>query len=121
MLRKKDEKLSVGYLKATKSNAEKELARAEESLIDARCDVAAWRLIIFECNKELAKKVVNGMRKANVKVEVLIVKLTLAFITFLVLLTIVAGCQTVKGVAGDTGWILTKMSENIVVEQERSK
>jgi len=29
-----------------------------------------------------------------------------------------AGCQTVKGVTGDSGWILTKMSKNIQTEQE---
>lgn len=29
-----------------------------------------------------------------------------------------AGCQTVKGVAGDSAWLLQKASDNIVVEQD---
>ena len=28
----------------------------------------------------------------------------------------VSGCQTVKGIAGDSGWILTKVSDNITTE-----
>ncbi len=40
-----------------------------------------------------------------------IVLATIIFVT--------TGCQTVKGVTGDAGWILTKVSENIKVEQEK--
>ena len=29
----------------------------------------------------------------------------------------VSGCQTVKGIAGDSGWILTKVADNIQTEK----
>ncbi len=43
-----------------------------------------------------------------------------ACINILVLSVILfcSGCQTLKGVTGDTGWMLTKLSENINTEKE---
>jgi len=36
----------------------------------------------------------------------------------LVLISMASGCQTAKGITGDSGWILTKLSKNIQTEQE---
>ncbi len=40
----------------------------------------------------------------------------LGLLVVLLLLCLLSGCQTVKGIAGDTGWLLTNLAENITTE-----
>ena len=81
-------------------------------------DADRWKDVIEECDAEVVAAVHS---KGSADIQALIVKFTLAFITFLVLVTIIyttSGCQTVKGVCGDTGWILTELSENIQTQEK---
>ncbi len=38
-------------------------------------------------------------------------------IVCLILFVAIQGCQTAKGIAGDSGWLLTKLSQNIQTEK----
>ena len=40
-----------------------------------------------------------------------------AVIVLVLAVILVSGCQTVKGVTGDAGWMLTKLSDNIQVKE----
>ena len=68
-------------------------------------DRAAFQAAIEGLNNEIYRRETNGSR------------LLAAVLVSIVLLTIVlVGCQTVKGVTGDAGWILTELSDNIQTE-----
>ena len=43
-------------------------------------------------------------------------KRKLGLLVVLLCLCLMQGCQTVKGVTGDAGWILTELSDNITTE-----
>ncbi len=42
----------------------------------------------------------------------------MAIIALILVAILLTGCQTLKGVTGDTGWMLTKLSDNINTEKE---
>ena len=97
------------------------LTMAEEAMSQLRLDIGVHEMVIDECDKEVARqqqekrdiKAAKGMAQARVMVALVV-------ITILVLLSIVcSSCQTVKGLTGDAGWILTKTSNNIKIEQEK--
>ena len=67
--------------------------------------------VIGELSLEMERREAEAHRRilsAAFAVNVLV----LAVIIF------VSGCQTLKGVTGDTGWMLTKLSDNIQVQEK---
>ena len=113
---------------------EKALAYLEKTKVDAMMfyteaceDVERWEEVINDCEDEA----LEIRRSGNAAVEVLVVKVALAIVTVLVLLSIVltSGCQTVKeglygtgrlaGAAGqDAKWIAEKLADNIQVQEK---
>ena len=66
-------------------------------------DVERWQAVINDCDAEI--KCIN--ESGATALEALIVKIALAFITFLVLVSIVAttsGCNAVAGLGEDITW-----------------
>ena len=65
------------------------------------------------------QKAIEGLEEEMYQRQITTVRSTLIAVSILVLLSILAsGCQTAKGITGDSGWILTKLSKNIQTEQE---
>ena len=58
----------------------------------------------------------NRKRKLVEKMQRFFIKTSMWLLVSAVIL--VSGCQTVKGIAGDSGWILTKMSDNIQTQEK---
>lgn len=99
-------KKTVEYVNKTKQDAMKYLAEARE-------DVALWTMVVNECDVDI--KAANEQERkmfGKVRIGILVV-------TVLVLVSIfLSGCQTLKGVTGDSGWILTKLSDNINIQEK---
>jgi len=57
----------------------------------------------------------NRKRKLIKKFERFFIRTAMWLIVSAVIFT--AGCQTMKGVAGDSGWMLTKLADNIQTEK----
>jgi len=75
-----------------------------------------WAKRIAWCDKKLKQRRSREIELARrLKFLVIIVNV---LVLFSIIMT-TTGCGTVKGMAGDAGWILTKMSENITVEGEK--
>ena len=108
-MRTEEKEKALAYLEKTKADAMMFYTEACE-------DVERWTEVINECEDEA----LEIRRSGNAAIEALVVKVALAIVTALVLLSIVltAGCQTLKGVTGDTGWMLTKLSDNIQVQEK---
>ena len=74
-----------------------------------------WAKRIAFCDKKLKQSRGSGILELMRRVKVWVIVVNIA-----VLLSIfTSGCQTAKGVMGDTGWFLTRMSDNINTEQEK--
>jgi len=118
---KREEVPTVEYLNLTKRQAMLLLTMAEEAMSQLRLDIGVHKMVIEECDKQIARqqqekrdiKAAKGSAQTRIMVALVV-------ITLLVLLSIVcSSCQTVKGVTGDMGWILTKTSDNIQIEKEK--
>jgi TRAP-type mannitol/chloroaromatic compound transport system permease large subunit len=75
-------------------------------------DKEFWEQVVEDIDEEIVA-ISQQEKKQNTKAMIMLV-----IITILVLATIILTicCQTVKGVTGDAGWMLTKLSDNIQTE-----
>ncbi len=86
-------------------------------------DLVLWQEVIQDLKAEAkkAKKLTARIRLAkslnNARGYLKYAESKILVILVLAIL-FVSGCQTLKGVTGDTGWMLTKLSENINTEKE---
>ena len=119
-MRTEEKEKALAYLEKTKADAMVFYTEACE-------DVERWEEVINDCEDEA----LEIRRSGNAAIEALVVKVALAIVTALVLLSIVltAGCQTVKaglygtgrlaGAAGqDAKWIAEKLADNIQVQEK---
>lgn len=80
--------------------------------------VNAKAFSIDEEDRAALGKAVQGLENEMYRRELVVVRSAVVAITVLVLLSIIAGCQTAKGITGDSGWFLTKLSENIQPQEK---
>ena len=57
-----------------------------------------------------------GQVKAKARYKV---KYAVIAISIVIVLWLLAGCQTFKGATGDSAWMLQKLSDNVVVEKNK--
>ncbi|KKN55599.1 hypothetical protein LCGC14_0580710 [marine sediment metagenome] len=62
--------------------------------------------------KQVYEQAINGCDRLTARI-IAKSKRRLGLLLILLCLSLVQGCQTVKGVTGDAGWILTELSDNI--------
>ncbi len=86
-------------------------------------DVAYWckqkrhfmrvlrQAIIFK-NKKAIEANTKNVNKCDLKVRMARTAMWL----LIGAVVFVSGCQTMKGIAGDSGWMLTKLADNITTE-----
>ena len=112
---------TIEYLTKTKEDAVMLLTMAEEAERQLRLDIGVYKMVIGECDKEVARQQQEKRDAIAAKGSAQTgIMAALVVITILVLLSIVlTSCQTYKGVTGDMGWILTKTSQNIVIDKEK--
>ncbi|MBN2591601.1 MAG: hypothetical protein JXA96_17175 [Sedimentisphaerales bacterium] len=66
-----------------------------------------YAMEVYRCDEDIAQ----------IRFRQLVMRMVVA-INVLVLIVILNGCQTVKGVMGDTAWLLQKGSDNIQVQEK---
>lgn len=99
-------KKTIEYVNKTKRDAMKYLAEAQE-------DVALWTMVVKECDLDI--KAAHERKRPMYGRARLIV---MAVIAIVIASIVLSGCQTVKGVTGDAGWILTELSDNIQTQEK---
>ena len=121
VMKKREEVPTIEYLNKTKQDTMKMLTAATTDRDDAQLQMGVYEMVVEECDKEIARQQqVKRDIKAAVGSAQTRVMSALVVIVILVLASIVlTSCQTVKGLTGDAGWILTKTSNNIQIEQEK--
>ncbi len=121
-MKKRDTKYSYDWLATTRQHAISMWKDAQEK--EDPEEVRAWEIIIDDLEGEMAelleeRRALKRMQKRLRGTMERRVMVALVIITILVLFSIVCtSCQTAKGLAGDGGWFLTKVSENIVIDKE---
>ena len=96
-------------MKALKRMKYSELKHRVELLVNARA-------FSIDCqDRRTFQQAIEALEQEIYRRETRTLRSLLAGVACLLLITI-AGCQTVKGVTGDAGWILTELSENITTE-----
>jgi predicted small secreted protein len=101
-------KKTVEYVNKTKQDAMKYLAEAQE-------DVALWTMVVNECDTDIKAAHERERDRPMYGKARLVV---MAVIAIVLAAIFVSGCQTLKGVTGDSGWILTKLSDNIQTQEK---
>lgn len=103
---KKREAPTIEYLTKTKEDAMLLLTMAEEAMSQLRLDIGVHKMIIDECDKEVARQqqekrdVKSAMGSAQTKIMV-----ALCVITLLVLITMCTSCKAIQGVGQDITWM----------------
>jgi predicted small secreted protein len=81
--------------------------------------VNAKAFSICDIDRRGFQQTIKGIEKEMYRREIGKSRVLAAITGVLVLFSIcVSSCQTVKGVAGDAGWILTTASDNIVIQDK---
>jgi len=62
--------------------------------------------------RKIYEEAINSRDRLTARIS----KRRLGLLLILLSLGLLQGCQTVKGVTGDAGWILTELSDNIITE-----
>lgn len=110
------EKKKGGCMKNLKDMNYRELKLQRDLIVNAKafsiCDVdrRGFQQVIESLEDEIYRREMSTSRKVATPICVAVL-LAIMFWS--------QGCQTVKGVSGDAGWILTKVSDNIVIEQDK--
>ena len=98
---------TIEYLTKTKEDAMLLLTMAEEAMNQLRLDIGVHKMVIGECDREVARqqqekrdvKAAKGSARTRIMVYLVVV-------TILILVTIVcSSCQTLQGAKGDIHWL----------------
>ncbi len=109
-MKEKQQEKALEALWKTKADAVKMLRDAEE-------DVQCWRVCIDDVNYQIANiHRERTAKKGTMHTKVMIMLVITAILALVSIFT--CGCQTAKGVMGDTAWLLQSGADNIQTERK---
>ena len=90
----------------------------ERDLAFWKAEAVSWRNVANKAKAGSTKQYAEYFLRMSRRICEAIEERILVVLLLVLISILASGCQTAKGITGDSGWILTKLSKNIQTEQE---